>query len=185
MLDTIKASNVGMLSQAQVAANANNKDPRTETGWWSSLTGGETEKRASVAQADYDRNYQAQEALKARKFSSAEAQINRDYQERMSNTSYQRAISDMKKAGLNPAMLYASGGHGASTPSSSAASASSSPSGRSTSPTAGQTGQLATIIASVIGAGFVLGGKVAATSAMAVKEAAKIPAWVRHKSQWR
>lgn len=43
-----------------------------------------------------------------------QARANRDFQERMSNTSYQRAIKDMKTAGLNP-MLAAKVG-GASTP---------------------------------------------------------------------
>lgn len=47
------------------------------------------------------------------------AQQNTDFQERMSNTSYQRSMADMSKAGLNPMLAYMKGG--ASTPSGSTA----------------------------------------------------------------
>jgi len=58
-------------------------------------------------------------ASRANSARAAEAATNRAFQEELSNTSYQRAMADMRKAGLNPILAYQKGG--ASTPSGSVA----------------------------------------------------------------
>lgn len=62
-------------------------------------------------------------ARESQSWSANEAQKQRDYEERLSNTAYQRAVEDLKAAGLNPVLAAKLGG--ASTPTGASASDSS------------------------------------------------------------
>lgn len=70
--------------------------------------------RANVSSANAANALAIEEAQRNRDFQSREAGISRDWMERMSSTSIQRARADMEAAGFNPLLALPSG---ASTPS--------------------------------------------------------------------
>lgn len=129
--DTVKTAggNYNIVSPGTVGAKYNPK-----SGYWSVKADDKVADFASSALGVS--NYQMQNAIDAANranaasasssaaqyaFNSKEAQKNRDWQERMSNTAYQRQVKDLMAAGLNPVLGYMNS-QGATTPSGAAAS---------------------------------------------------------------
>lgn len=103
--------------------------------------------------------FQKEQNAKAMQFSADQAKLNRDFQERMSNTSHQREVQDLLKAGLNPVLSALAG---SSTPSGSAASGVTS---------GGASGTVDTTAASLIGS--VLNSLIGQETAISVAEVNK------------
>lgn len=102
----------------------------------------------AVAQEDFLRDLQKMQYTN--EFNAREAEKNRQWQEDLSNTAYQRAVADMKKAGINP-ILGLGMANSASTPSGSTASGSTSSSRGYTGQDSGLLGLLGTIASIVAG----------------------------------
>lgn len=137
----------------------------------------------NVALEDYKRNEQAANNQLARDLYLFQEQKNftreqMDWEKEMSSTSYQRAVEDMKKAGINPVMAINQGG--ASTPSAPSSGASSSRGGYSARGTGADTAQIFGSILALVGGIYGAAAKNAAsilnssTAANARIEAAKL-----------
>lgn len=103
------------------SVNSSQNSSKSVSNSWSNTAGNLASERARLRAAEANAN--ARDAWEsAADYNARQAQVQRDWEEYMSNTQYQRAVQDMIKAGLNPILAAGNGISGASIGSGAAAS---------------------------------------------------------------
>lgn len=105
----------------QMETNAMNADQNQRTRDFNALEA-QRSREFNSAEATTYRGWSAEEARINRAFQDSQITTQHEFQDRMSGTAYQRAMQDMKQAGLNPMLAFRQGG--ASTPQGGAATGS-------------------------------------------------------------
>lgn len=106
----IAGSALGALGSLGSTYESSGESRDESSSWQSGYNNGITIGRTDTSSAE---RFNQAMMDRANEFSAEEAQKNRDWQERMSSTAFQRAVEDMKRAGINPILAA---GTQASTP---------------------------------------------------------------------
>ena len=113
-LGTEASNNVVAENNTSAEKSADKANTQTDTWFFDAM-------KYNSAQAQLQRDYAQSSADKAMQFEAQEAEKLRQWLKMLSDTQYQRAVQDLRKAGINP-ILLAKGLSPASTPSGSSAS---------------------------------------------------------------
>lgn len=82
---------------------------KSNNNMWGAIIGAAISAVAAIASAASNRKFQRKTMNEQNAFNEQQAQVTREWNEQMDNTKYQRQVTDMQNAGVNPALAMSGG----------------------------------------------------------------------------